>query len=223
MQVIWGRDREEKYRDRTVAKYAIELREDGGHWRTVATSSDRRAKDQPASAEQARLENQRAELEKRIASLSAPEMIYAGRFVKAEETFRFHRGDPMQPREKMAAGGLTEFGGFQLSEDAPEQQRRVALAKWIASPENPLTARVIVNRLWHYHFGTGIVDTPSDFGLNGGRPSHPELLDWLAAELVDHGWSLKHVQRLIVTSAAYQQASDFNQRAHTLDGANRLL
>ena len=92
----------------------------------------------------------------------------AGQFGKPEATLRFHRGDPMQPKEAIAPAGLSEFGGFHLPMDAPERDRRVALAKWIASPENPLTARVIVNRLWHYHFGTGIVDTPSDFGLNGG-------------------------------------------------------
>jgi hypothetical protein len=129
----------------------------------------------------------------------------------------------MQPREKVPPAGLSEFGGFQLPADAPEQERRLALAKWIASPENPLTARVIVNRLWHYHFGTGIADTPSDFGINGGRPSHPELLDWLAAELVEHGWSLKHIQRLILTSATYQQSSRFDAKANAADGSDRLL
>ena len=77
---------------------------------------------------------------------------------------------------------------------------RKAFAAWVTNPKHPLTARVVVNRLWHWHFGTGLVDTPSDFGKNGGRPSHPELLDWLAAELVEHGWSLKHVHRLMVLS-----------------------
>ena len=79
--------------------------------------------------------------------------------------------------------------------------RRTALANWIASEKNPLTARVIVNRLWHYHFGAGLVATPNDFGFNGGRPSHPQLLDYLASELIDSGWSLKHIHRLIVRSA----------------------
>jgi hypothetical protein len=107
--------------------------------------------------------------------------------------------------------------------EAPERERRVALAKWIASPENPLTARVIVNRLWHYHFGTGIVETPSDFGLNGGKPSHLELLDWLASELVEKQWSLKHIQRLILTSTAYRQGSRFNRKSAEVDGSNRML
>ena len=84
--------------------------------------------------------------------------------------------------------------------------RRLALARWIASPENPLTARVFVNRLWQQHFGQGLVDTPNDFGLAGSRPSHPELLDWLAAEFVRGGWSVKHLHRIVLLSAAYRQA-----------------
>jgi hypothetical protein len=85
--------------------------------------------------------------------------------------------------------------------------RRLTLANWIASPENPLTARVIVNRIWQMHFAEGLVATPNDFGLAGARPSHPELLDWLAAEFVREGWSLKRLHRLIVTSAVYRQSS----------------
>ena len=84
--------------------------------------------------------------------------------------------------------------------------RRLALARWIASPNNPLTARVFVNRLWQQHFGQGLVDTPNDFGLAGSRPSHPELLDWLAAEFVRGGWSVKHLHRTLLLSAAYRQA-----------------
>ena len=84
--------------------------------------------------------------------------------------------------------------------------RRLALARWIASPENPLTARVFVNRLWQQHFGQGLVDTPNDFGLAGSRPSHPELLDWLAAEFVRGGWSVKRLHRTVLLSAAYRQA-----------------
>ncbi len=82
--------------------------------------------------------------------------------------------------------------------------RRTALANWLAIPANPLTARVMVNRIWHYHFGQGIAGTPSDFGIMGDRPTHPELLDWLATEFVRGGWSMKHMHRLIMTSATYQ-------------------
>ena len=84
---------------------------------------------------------------------------------------------------------------------------RATLARWLASPGNPLTARVQVNRLWQHHFGTGLVATPSDFGRNGQRPTHPELLDWLARRFVRDGWSLKQMHRLMMTSAAYRRAS----------------
>ncbi len=140
------------------------------------------------------------------------------------------RGNSRTPGEVVSPRGLQAFssagllGDFGLAPDAPEDERRVALAKWITDPRNPLTPRVMVNRLWHYHFGSGIVDTPSDFGFSGGRPSHPELLDWLAAKFVDGGWKLKDLQRLMVTSAAYRQKSNVrNPAAQEIDGDNRLL
>jgi len=91
----------------------------------------------------------------------------------------------------------------------PSSGRRLALAKWIASPDNPLTARVMVNRIWDHHFGRGLVSTPSNFGRMGTLPSHPELLDWLASEFVANGWSMKRLHRLIMTSEAYQMESAF--------------
>jgi hypothetical protein len=90
----------------------------------------------------------------------------------------------------------------------PEGERRRKLADWIVDPRNPLPARVLVNRLWHHHFGKGLVDTPSDFGNGGGKPTHPELLDWLAEEFIRSGWSIKHMQQLIVTSDAYLRVSN---------------
>ena len=101
--------------------------------------------------------------------------------------------------------------------------RRTALAKWLTDPENPLTARVMVNRIWHYHFGRGIAGTPSDFGAMGERPSHPELLDWLTREFIRSGWSLKQMHRLILNSAAYQESADFRKDAAEVDPDNRLL
>jgi hypothetical protein len=102
--------------------------------------------------------------------------------------------------------------------------RRKVLADWVTSPHNPLTARVIVNRLWHYHFGRGIVPTPSDFGKTGLPPSHPELLDWLAADLVEGGWRLKRLHKLLMTSQAYRQSSRIgDERAAVLDPGNALL
>jgi hypothetical protein len=101
--------------------------------------------------------------------------------------------------------------------------RRLKLAEWIVDPRNPLTARVLVNRVWQYHFGQGIVDTPSDLGFNGDRPSHPQLLDWLASDFMDHGWTLKRLHKLIVLSEVYRQSSQSRPEAAAKDGTNRLL
>ena len=107
----------------------------------------------------------------------------------------------------------------------PNRNRRATLAKWIASSDNPLTARVMVNRLWQHHFGRGIVETPSDFGRNGGSPSHPELLDWLATRFIEERWSIKAMHRVILNSSAYRQGSPIadEKTAAKLDPDNRLL
>jgi hypothetical protein len=101
--------------------------------------------------------------------------------------------------------------------------RRRALAAWITRPDHPLTARVFVNRVWQHHFGKGIVKTPDDFGAEGTRPTHPELLDWLAVTFVEEGWSLKKLHRRILLSSAYRQAADFRPECHKVDSANDLL
>lgn len=101
--------------------------------------------------------------------------------------------------------------------------RRTALAEWIASPQNPLTARVMVNRIWQWHFGRGLVTSPNDFGLKGEAPTHPELLDWLAAEFMEHGWSLRHLHELILTSNTYRMSSAPNDDALAKDPQNQLL
>jgi len=141
------------------------------------------------------------------------------------------RGDIHQPGDVAVPKGLAAIvrsaglkDNFGLSPDAPEAMRRQALAIWLSDPRHPLTSRVMVNRVWHYHFGTGIVDTPSDFGYAGGLPSHPELLDHLAATFIEQGWSLKGLHRMIVTSATYRQASQVvNAKAEAIDSDNRLL
>ncbi len=234
-RVVWGRDREGVYADRLPTRYRIEVAAESGSWTVVASSADRlpfgsAAPSVPAGladGEQAtyrRLVARRAELERRLAELERAAMVYAGRFTLPEPTRRLQRGGATQPREIIAPAALAAFGEpLKLAADAPEQQRRLALAKWITDPRHPLTARVIVNRLWQYHFGQGIVATPSDFGLNGGKPSHPELLDWLADELVTHAWSLKHVHRLIVLSATYRQAGAAHERGLAADAQDRLL
>jgi hypothetical protein len=114
-------------------------------------------------------------------------------------------------------------GGYQLAADAPESERRLALARWITDDANPLTARVLANRVWHYHFGVGLVDTPSDFGYLGGEPSDAALLDYLAQRLIDHQWRLKPLHREIVLSATYQQSADWRADGAALDQQSRLL
>jgi hypothetical protein len=170
-----------------------------------------------------------ADLDRRLEGLKEPPTAYIGTFRQPGPTHRFFRGDPLAPREEIAPGSLTEIGtAWSLPAAATERERRERLADWIASPANPLTSRVIVNRLWQHHFGTGIVDTPSDVGVNGGRPSHPELLDWLASELIDppqagDRWRLKHLHRLMVTSRTYRQSSHARPEAVAVDAGSRLL
>jgi hypothetical protein len=129
-------------------------------------------------------------------------------------TYRFHRGDPQQPKEPIQPGTLMVLERPGRSADFPTNDarlatsgRRLAFARWLTGPDNPLTARVLVNRAWLHHFGRGLVRTPADFGAMGEKPTHPELLDWLAGEFTGHGWSLKHLHKVIMTSTAYRQSS----------------
>ena len=136
------------------------------------------------------------------------------------------KGEPVEPGFPSAIEGHSQPAPIDLDPFGryPTRGRRLALARWIASPENPLTARVMVNRLWQWHFGRGIVDTPSDFGKNGSPPTHPRLLDWLARELVERNWSLKAMHRLMVTSNAYRQSSLHSDPGATrIDPQNRYL
>ena len=238
-RVVWSRDRSPtpRYSDRFATRYEIAVSDDGTAWRVVAGDKDRiphgstpPAREQFADlspnekAEAESLLVNSAELEKRIKALKDVPTAYIGKFVQPGPTHRFFRGDPTAPREAVAPGSLTRLGApLELDEKTPEQERRRRFADWVASPGNPLTARVIANRLWHHHFGTGIVDTPSDLGVNGGTPTHPELLDWLATELVSAGWKLKHVHRIIVTSRAYRRSSAARSEAVAVDSGSRLL
>ena len=136
------------------------------------------------------------------------------------------KGEPVEPGFPSAIEGHSQPAPIDLDPFGryPTRGRRLALAKWISSPENPLTARVMANRLWYWHFGRGIVDTPSDFGKNGAAPTHPRLLDWLAHELVKQDWSLKAMHRLLVTSGAYRQSSlHSDPDAARIDPQNRYL
>lgn len=155
--------------------------------------------------------------------LRAGPQIFAGSFAPARDTYLMVRGDPLANGPAVAPAGPALFGVPALPADAPEAQRRLSLAQLIASPDNPLTARVLVNRVWQYTFGTGIVDTPSDFGINGGHPSHAQLLDWLATRLIDQNWSIKQLQRRLLSSATFRQASVSRREAARIDAECRLL
>ena len=233
-RIVWGRDREEKFKDRLATRYRIDVSADGVAWQVMASSDDRQPVDAPpapppglSKAEQAeweRLSKLAAELRGKLASAKQADVAYVGRFTAPESVHRLHRGDPMEKREPVGPGVLSEVSPrLAIPEKATDAERRVAVSRWITDPKNPLTPRVIVNRLWQHHFGTGLVATSSDFGFNGGRPSHPELLDWLAAELVEKKWSLKHIHKLIVTSATYRQASASNPDNLAKDAGCRLL
>jgi hypothetical protein len=198
-----------------------------------------------AAADRARIEALRAEEKQLTGALNAkadPEKVYAITNAGPAVVKVLRRGNPEDALEEVAPGVLAcvKHAPADFTRAKTEGERRFALAEWITHPANPLTRRVLVNRLWHHHFGVGLVDTPSDFGKGGGAPSHPELLDWLAEEFLARGWSVKAMHRLICTSAAYRQSSvaadvrrlhspqtQFNQSlltsAATVDSSNRLL
>lgn len=238
-RIVWARDREGQYADRLAVGYRIEIATEPGQWTEVASSADRAGADKAKQPDQpkydfasapakeaaqgrqwlARLGAARGELNR----LNESKQAYVGTFSQPGPTHRLYRGEPDQKREVVGPGAVAALTSLELPQNAPEVERREALANWIASPDNPLTARVIVNRLWQHHLGAGIVDTPSDFGRNGTAPTHPELLDWLANELMANGWSLKHVHRLILTSNTWQQDSRPHEAGMAADASSRLL
>ena len=139
------------------------------------------------------------------------------------ETKLLKRGELEMPGEVVGPGVPERFANGVTFEGVPANRRRAVLADWIASDKNLFTARVIANRVWQWHFGEAIVRTPNDFGVRGDIPAHPELLDWLAIELVEHGWSLKHLHRVIMLSAAYQMAGDADAETLERDPENRFI
>ena len=149
---------------------------------------------------------------------------------KASGSYLLQRGDPVTPIQPVEPGvpsvikvGLQPYEIKMPYEGADSSGRRLALAKWLTQPNHPLTARVLVNQLWMRHFGRGIVASPSNFGRSGMPPSHPQLLDWLATEFVQNGWSIKHMHRLMMTSAAYRQTSQTTEALLAADPENALV
>jgi len=160
-------------------------------------------------------------------SLPMGNMVYAVQSHAPRPIAVLRRGEVEQPGEMVGPGTLACLPGlpatFAVADPGNEGSRRAALADWLASSKNVLTWRSMANRLWYYHFGRGIVETPNDFGRNGALPTHPELLDWLAVELRDNGQSLKALHRLIVCSAVYRQAPGANPASVLIDADNRYL
>lgn len=147
---------------------------------------------------------------------------------KVPATHLYSRGDHQQPRQQVAPGGLAVLAESEgaIAEDdpgLPTTGRRLAWARSLTSGRHPLLARVLMNRVWMLHFGQGLVATPAEFGVKGERPSHPELLDWLASEFMESGWSLKHMHRLILSSQAWRQVSVRRAEHDAADPDNRLL
>lgn len=237
-RVVWGRDRDGEFADRLATDYRVDVAEASGEWRKVADASDRAkpgTKEAPSelaanrglsSAEieaRGRLEKERKTLEARLGVVAVGQKAFAGRFRKPDPIRVLRRGDPEQPKDEVAPAVPRSIDGTGLPRDAAEQERRRVLADWIASPRNPLTARVMANRIWQGHFGTGLVETPSDFGRSGAKPSHPELLDWLASEFVRSGGSTKAMHWRIVRSATYRQSGRLDSKAQAKDAEARLL
>ena len=182
-----------------------------------------------------------AKAEEALKKLPKAARVYAGTVHKGSGAFRgtgndggkprtirvLHRGDMSQPRQEVHPGTLRmtkrDVGTFKLSTAHKEGDRRIALAHWLTKKDHPLTWRSIVNRVWQYHFGTGIVTTPNDFGRMGAKPTHPKLLDWLAADFRDNGQSIKQLHRLILNSATYRQPSESVVTHETIDSQNRYL
>jgi hypothetical protein len=225
------------------ADYKIKIQLPDQTWKTVAHSADRmpraddtrQAKDvslvtqngdpipQKETAELVALMTRLRAARSEHARLIAGPQVYGASFGKPDEIWLLRRGDAMQRAKKVGPAIPESLGDLSLSQDLPESKRRAALATFLGSTSNPLVARVIVNRIWQHVFGNGIVETPSDFGRMGSQPSHPLLLDWLAVEFVQNGWSLKHIHRLILNSNTFRQSSRPHAASLATDAESRLL
>ena len=245
-RIVWGRDRDGGLQDRLATDYSVAVSGDGQVWTTVS-GSERRRPFQPGSKPAVEIPTeqilprltaeQRSAYDGLIKDLTAAEadlqaipplpVSYSAQDGATQPAFILRRGNVRDRQDPVGPQALSAVKALPANMLPAEQDsgpgRRLRLAEWTVDPRHPLTARVIVNRVWQYHFGQGIVDTPSDFGFNGDRPSHPQLLDWLASDFMDHGWKLKRLHRLIVLSEVYRQSSLSRPAAAAIDGTNRLL
>jgi len=242
-EIRWSTDRTNGAPDGSLQIYRFEFSTDGVNWRTAGSSLDHVddvevvlpavPEEELVAALPPDLVTQRRELLKerqtwqsKLDAVPALDAVYGVAPDQMMEERVLQRGSVATPGDAVTPGALSAIRTLPADleyDPKNEGTRRLALARWVADRRNPLTARVIVNRVWHHHFGAGIVNTPSDFGFNGDRPSHPELLDWLATSFMENGWSVKWLQRLILSSRAYQQSATFNAKAHAVDAGNRLV
>jgi hypothetical protein len=182
-------------------------------------------------AEAAERERLQAEFrEARNAEAAVPKLpqVWAGRFTESKGPYPvFKGGNPERPGTEVSPASPSTLArttrGFTMDADSPEAGRRLRLARWLVQEDNPLTARVLANRVWQYHFGIGLVSTPSDFGKLGTPPSHPELLDWLAQRLHKLGWRVKALHREILRTQTYRQSAAWRAEAAEVDAESRLL
>ena len=225
-----------------LSEYRIESSLDGQQWTEVANSHDRKPVNEahrkhrlaafaitPSEKSQlVQLTKQIREVNKQLAALPKLDSWWVGNPKQTDGPFHiFLGGDPQRLGQEIYPTSLTRLAeaasNYQLASNSPDADRRMALADWLVDKNNSLTPRVLANRLWHYHFGTGIVDTPSDFGFMGGRPTHPLLLDWLAGQLLSNGWQLKPLHKQIMLSQTYRQSGSYRAEAAAIDGDARYL
>ncbi|WP_442505135.1 PSD1 and planctomycete cytochrome C domain-containing protein [Novipirellula sp. SH528] len=208
----------------------IEVQDEQGEWTEVFSAQQIKELNKKHSERDVINQKLQALIEQ--VNEEGPKPSFVARFIKPVKTHVFSRGSPENPGEEVYAAGMSELGGdLGITPNASGKKRRAEFANWVIDPTNPLTARVAANRFWHHVFGQGIVTTTADFGAAGAPPTHPELLDWLAAELVqpseqaDHAapWSMKHMIRLMVMSDAFRQSSLPRDEGLAVDAGSNLL
>jgi len=242
-EIVWSTNHSTGTNEGLITVYRLEASPDGTAWTTIASSLDHvpgveldlPKVEEPEivallntdqNTQRMMLTGERQKIQAELAAVGDLPQVYAVKPVATQPAFVLDRGSVSKPGAAVVPAALSTLKhqnhDFGLTDASPDAERRRKLADWLTHPENPLTARVIANRIWYFHFGNGIVNTPSDFGVAGDRPSHPELLDWLAVGLRENNWSLKWLHRQIVTSAAYQQSAQFQPASAEQDAGNRL-
>jgi hypothetical protein len=234
-RVDWGRDRYSEFGDRLPIKYRIEGALENDEWFLLAEHTDRTNYDENAPRQAVSLDGE--DRDRRSSIIQEHDSIlnelrkygdggrpiFAGVFRKPDDIHLLRRGDPEQPQQPIPPAVPHLFGDLTLDRNADDSERRNALAKWVTQHDNPFTSRVMVNRIWQSHFGVGLVETSNDFGRNGAAPTHPELLDFLAIQFIESGWSIKALHREIVLSSTYRQSSIPNAKGNEIDADVKLL